>query len=128
MIVLRFFSAVIYDWVIACTLLLAFTATCLLINKNQAIAPGTLWYQICLVLNVLLYYLLSLKYGGQTIGMRAFHLKVISEKGHLTTRQVFGRLILALPAYISAFFLFSRAQNRLFSWTKTRLIYLPGSR
>lgn len=122
--VIKFFSAVIYDLVIACTLLLAFTAVCLLVNKNQAIAPGTLWYQICLVLNLLLYYLLSLKYGGQTIGMRAFHLKVVSGRDNLTGVQILGRLILVLPAYLTAFFLFSGAQNRLYCWTKTRLIHL----
>lgn len=128
MMVIRFFSAVIYDVVIACTLLLAFTAVCLLINNNQTIAPGTLWYQIGLVVNLLLYYLLSLRYGGQTIGMRAFHFKVVSGRDSLTSLQILGRLILALPAYLTAFFLFSTAQNRLFTWTKTRMVYLPATR
>ena len=73
--VIRFISALIYDLIIACTLLFAFTAICLIANKNQAIAPGTPWYQISLVVIVLLYYVLSLRYGGQTIGMRAFRLK-----------------------------------------------------
>lgn len=121
--VFRFVAAVIYDWVIAFVLLLAFTAICLPISKNTAIAPGTLWYQTGLVLNVVSYYTLSLKYGGQTIGMRAFHLKIVSETSRITIPQVITRLILTLPAYLTTFFHFSTAQKRLVSWTKTRLIY-----
>lgn len=123
LMVFRFVAAVIYDWVIAFVLLLAFTAICLLISNNNAITPGTLWYQTGLVLNVLLYYLISVKYGGQTIGMRAFHLKIVSEGSRLTVLQIITRLVLTLPAYLTACFLFSTAQNRLVLWTKTRLIY-----
>lgn len=94
--VIRFFSAVIYDLAIACTLLFAFTALCMLANKNQAIAPGTLWYQISLVVIVLLYYVLSLRYGGQTIGMRAFHLKINKPK-FSKERQIITARVNTMP-------------------------------
>lgn len=122
--VFRFVAAVIYDWIIAFVLLLAFTAICLLISHNNAITPGTLWHQTGLVLNALFYYLISLRYGGQTIGMRAFHLKIVSEFSRLGILQIIARLILTLPAFLTACFFFSTAQNRLVIWTKTRLIYL----
>ena len=123
--VFRFFAAILYDWTIAFALLFAFTAACLLINQNQAIPSGTLWYQTGLILNLLLYYLLSLKYGGQTIGMRAFHLKIVSGDSRLTILQILARLILTFPAHITAGFIFSIAQRRLFSWTNTRLVHQP---
>ena len=90
--IIRFFSAVIYDLVIVCTLLFAFTAICLFVNKNQAIAPGTVWYQISLVMIVLLYYVLSLRYGGQTIGMRAFHLKINKPKFSKARQRITDRV------------------------------------
>lgn len=120
----RYLGAVIYDWVIALTLLLVFTAICLLATKSTVIAPGTHWYQISLVVNLLLYYLFSLRYGGQTIGMRAFRLKIVAKSSRLGVLQIIARLVLTVPAGISACFLFSNTQNRLYCWTKTRLIHL----
>ncbi len=94
--IIRFISALIYDLIIACTLLFVFTAICMLANHNQAIAPGTVWYQISLVVIVVLYCALSLRYGGQTIGMRAFHFKINNPK-FSKDRQIITARVSTIP-------------------------------
>ena len=120
--ILRYSGAMLYDVLIAMTLLLAFTALCLPVCHHRAIEPGTLWYQAGLSLAVTLYYLLSLKYGGQTIGMRAFRLKIVSGNNRLTVLQILARGILTLPIHLLACLLFTNAETLLFSLTRTRMV------
>jgi uncharacterized RDD family membrane protein YckC len=122
--VFRYFAALIYDGLIAFALLFAYTALCMLLNSNQAIAVGTCWYQLTLLLILLFYYVFSLKNGGQTIGMRAWHLKIVSEERAITLLQALTRLALVLATQIFRPVLFSKTEHLINAWTKTQLIKL----
>ncbi|CEK11938.1 RDD family protein [Legionella hackeliae] len=118
---LRSLAAQIYDSFIITALFFAFTTICLLFNHGTAIAAATRWYQFCLIALFVAYYMISLRYGGQTIGMRAWRLQLISKNGNLNWQQTVRRLLLILPAYVVGLVSFHSPQQLLSQWTKTRL-------
>lgn len=120
--VFKWLAALLYDWCVAASLLFFYTALCLFANHNAAITPGTRWYQASLMFILIIYYLFSLKYGGQTIGMRAWRLVIIADKPGLTASQILLRLILIVPALLASLFYFQNPQTILYRWTKTRLM------
>ncbi|MDP1603678.1 MAG: RDD family protein [Legionella sp.] len=122
----RYFAALIYDGLIVLALLFAYTALCMSVNNNQAIAEGTHWYQLSLLFIFVSYYVFSLRNGGQTIGMRAWRLKIISEEKSITLLQATSRLFLGVLAQIFRPFIFSRTEQLINAWTKTTLIKLSN--
>ncbi|ASQ44899.1 RDD family protein [Legionella clemsonensis] len=117
----RYIAAQIYDSFILTALSFGFTAICLLTTHGMAIAPATKWYQYSLLTLFIGYYLTSIRHGGQTIGMRAWRLQLISDNGKLNWWQAAGRLILVLPALAGGLLRFRNPQQLLYRWTKTRL-------
>lgn len=117
----RYLAAQIYDGFIILALFFGFTAICLLTTHGVAITPATRWYQLGLVVVFMSYYQISFIYGGQTIGMRAWHLQLIADNGNLDWRQTARRLILVFPALLVGLLSFNNPHQLLFRWTKTRL-------
>lgn len=74
--IIKYLGALIYDLIILLALCFALTAVILLFRQGQAIPPETLWYQLALLVQALIYYFTSIKFGGQTIGMRAWGIRV----------------------------------------------------
>lgn len=122
--VFRYFAAVFYDGLIVFALFFVYTAVCLFANNNQAIAVDTRWYQLSLLLILVAYYVYSLKNGGQTIGMRAWRLKIVAEDEAISLLQAVGRLLVSFPTQIFRPFIFARTEELLNAWTKIRLIKL----
>lgn len=124
MFYLKYFFALCYDAFIVCALFFAFTALCLLFRKGLAIPPSSTWYQLSLLMLYFLYYYLSVKYGGQTIGMRSWTFKLInSQKETLSLPQIFLRLVLFIPAALLAVFLLKNPARLLEQWSQTKLIH-----
>ncbi|KTD18169.1 RDD family protein [Legionella jordanis] len=118
----RYFAAQVYDFLILIALFFAFTAFCLIGTQGQAISPGTHSYQSALLGLTFAYYAISLRYCGQTIGMRAWRLQLISETDVLGFKQVVKRLLLLLPATVFAVLFGKHPQYLLSCWTKTRIL------
>jgi uncharacterized RDD family membrane protein YckC len=120
---LRYIAAQLYDFFILFALFFASTALCLLINDSQTIEPATRWYQLVLLMMVFLYYAISVKWGGQTIGMRAWGLRLVAaDARNLSWSQVIRRLLCFFPSLILACVWIKNPQTLLFQWTKTRII------
>ncbi|OCH97802.1 hypothetical protein A8135_00830 [Legionella jamestowniensis] len=117
----RYLAAQVYDSFIILALFFGFTAICLLTTHGVAITPATRWYQLSLVVIFISYYQVSFIYGGQTIGMRAWRLRLIADNGNPGWWQAAKRLILVLPALVVGLFSFNNPQRLLFHWTNTRL-------
>lgn len=114
-----------YDAFIVLALFFAFTALCLFIRDGQVIPPGSLWYQLSLLILCLSYFFLSIKYGGQTIGMRAWRLKIISRNENgLTSSEMLQSLILIIPAALLTAFQLKKAARWLKQWHHTRLVQI----
>lgn len=92
-------AAFIYDMLILGALSVALSALFLVIAGSHYEQDQTLrlFFQIAWVLLISAYYLVSWKKGGQTIGMRAWKLRVVgADSQALTTKAVLTRFICAI--------------------------------
>jgi uncharacterized RDD family membrane protein YckC len=135
----RRLAALIYDALLLTALLIMFTAGALFFTHGAAVLPATagVWayvYRAGLVLVIAAYYVLNWLRSGQTLGMRAWHLRTVADSGRPVAlkaallRLVFGLLAWA-PAAIGVLWLYLdperlALQDRL---SKTRVIRLARS-
>ena len=135
----RRLAALIYDALLLAALLMIFTAGALFFTHGAAVVPETAgaWvylYRTGLVLVIAGYYVLNWLRSGETLGMRAWHLRVVADSGKPLTlkaavlRLVFGVLAWA-PAALGVLWLYLdpehlAIQDRL---SKTRVVRLPRS-
>jgi uncharacterized RDD family membrane protein YckC len=129
-------AALLYDSVLLAALLVTFTSGAVALNHRVAIEPKTAggWfylYQAGLVAVVAGYYLLNWTRSGQTLGMRAWHLRAVADSGKpmglraALLRCVFGVLAWA-PAALGVLWLYVDPEHvalhdRL---SKTRVVHL----
>lgn len=93
----RRLAALAYDGLIQLALFFAGTALLLPLTGGQALAPGNPWYGAYLLAISLVYNGWSWFQGGQTIGMRAWRLRLVDQGGApLARRQVYVRYGAAL--------------------------------
>ena len=97
----RRLAALLYDSVLLIALLVAFTSGAVFLNHRVAIEPKTAgaWaylYRVGLIAVIAGYYLLNWIRSGQTLGMRAWHLRAVTELGgpvewkNAVLRLIFG--------------------------------------
>jgi uncharacterized RDD family membrane protein YckC len=132
-------AALIYDGFLLVALLMVFTGTALLFTHGQALLPDTAgpWvyvYRGGLVLVIAAYFVGNWMHSGQTLGMRAWRLWVVDERGtRLNLGPALLRFTLAVvawtPAALGVLWLFIDPErlaihDRL---AKTRLVRSTGS-
>ncbi len=84
----------LYDTLIVIALLMCATALALPLNDGEAFAPDSIWLQLYLLAVVLGFFLLFWRKGGQTLGMRAWKIKLVSlSSDKLTYTQLVIRAI-----------------------------------
>ena len=92
----RRLGALIYDTLLAISVLFFATAVLLPFTGGEAISSDNLVYPVYLLLVVFAYFGGSWCRGGQTLGMRAWRLKVVNTDGHrVTMSQALIRLATA---------------------------------
>lgn len=89
-VLLRRLAAMFYDTFLILALLMLATALLLPFNKGQPVPPGTLVYQIYLVIVAYLYFDYCWRHGGQTLGMKAWKIRCVGARTH---RQTFLRFL-----------------------------------
>ena len=120
--IVRKIAAIAYDTLVICVIEIVLTAVILAFRQGELITPSTHWYQLLLLLSMCCYISLSWRFGGQTIGMKAWHIRLVSSNTNpLSWYQIIARLILFLPACLSSPILMMRPKNLLFLWTKTTI-------
>jgi uncharacterized RDD family membrane protein YckC len=135
---LRRAAALVYDVLLLAALLVAYTAAALVATRGRAILPENVgaWaylYRIGLVCIVAGYFIVNWTRSGQTLGMRAWHLHAVDERGRrLRAGAAALRFVCAiicwLPAALGVLWLYVDPQrlalhDRL---SRTRLVYLAG--
>ena len=78
----KHYAAFFYDLFPILGILLLTGFITLLFRNGQEVPPGTLWFNIITSFEILLYYVYSWKVGGQTLGMRAWRIKIVSNDGN----------------------------------------------
>lgn len=124
MFYIRYIGAFIYDGIILLALFFLFTTLCLCYRHGVAVPPSSAWYQLSLIFIFFIYYFLSHRHGGQTIGMRAWRLKLVSINRHLSWKQIVARFILWAPALICGVLSVKRSRRLLNDWTGSQIIRL----
>jgi uncharacterized RDD family membrane protein YckC len=129
-------AALLYDSVLLAALLVIFTSGAVFLNHRVAVEPETAgaWvylYRAGLVAVIAGYYLLNWTRSGQTLGMRAWHLRAVTESGKpvgwkaAALRFVFGILAWA-PAALGVLWLYADSEHLALHdrLSKTRVIHL----
>jgi uncharacterized RDD family membrane protein YckC len=135
----RRFAALIYDSVLLVALLMIFTAGVLFLTHGVAVEAASVggWvylYRFGLVVVIAGYYLLNWLRSGQTLGMRAWHLRAVSDSGKrlgfqaAALRAVYGALAWA-PAALGVLWLYLDPEHLALHdrLSKTRVVHLAGS-
>ncbi len=103
---LRRLAAIFYDLIIVIAILLIATLPIILLNQGKAIEPQNIYYQGFLLCIVCCYYIGFWVRTGQTTGMAAWRIKLITVNHNkinsltstsLTWKQAILRLITAIP-------------------------------
>ncbi len=120
----------IYDALVVLAILFVGSFLVLPLTGGDAVAAGNPLYQLWLLLLVAAYFLISWRHGGQTLGMRAWSLRLTDPTGQrpampaLMRRLVLGGLLgMPLIGYLSCPFRTDRqALHDLWSGTVTVLL------
>ncbi len=135
----RRLAALVYDAFLLTALLMIFTAAALFFTHGAAVVPATAgrWayvYRAGLVLVIAGYYALNWLRSGQTLGMRAWRLRTVSDCGEtLGLRAVLLRVCFGLiawaPAALGVLWLYLDPQHLALHdrLSKTRVIRLSSS-
>jgi uncharacterized RDD family membrane protein YckC len=135
----RRLAALAYDWLVLLGVLLLFTAPVVMWVAHgeltyQGIGAWVYLYRAALLAILCGYYLLNWLKSGQTLGMRAWRLRVVSDAGApLSWRPALKRLLFSVPAWglagLGVLWLYFDAehvalQDRL---SNTRVVHLTRS-
>jgi uncharacterized RDD family membrane protein YckC len=135
----RRLAALVYDLLLLAALLMIFTGGALFFTHGAAVVPATAgaWvyaYRAGLIGVIGGYYLINWLRSGQTLGMRAWRLRVISDSGRplafkaAILRAVFGALAWA-PVGLGVLWLYLDPDHLAVHdrWSRTRVIRLARS-
>ncbi len=129
-------AALVYDLLLLAALLMIFTGGALFFTHGAAVVPDTAgaWvyaYRAGLIAVIGGYYLINWLRSGQTLGMRAWRLRVVSDAGQpLHFKAALLRVLLGAPAWVPAalgvlWLYVDRDHLALHDrWSKTRVIRL----
>jgi uncharacterized RDD family membrane protein YckC len=102
---------------------------------GRPVPPGTWWFPLCLFAVVVLFFAGFWAHGGQTLGMRAWRIRVVRDDGSaLTWPRAAARLALgfvaAAPAGLGFWWSLLDARKRGWHdrWTHTRVVRATGSK
>jgi uncharacterized RDD family membrane protein YckC len=73
----RRLGALGYDLLVLAAVLMCFTLIVVLIRGLRPIDPGTWWFEACLLGISVLFYGWFWTHGGQTLGMRAWRIRIV---------------------------------------------------
>jgi uncharacterized RDD family membrane protein YckC len=100
---LRRLAAIFYDLLLLTAVFFAITWIVLLARRGAPITPETLWYQGLLVAVSLFFYSWFWTHRGQTLGMRAWKIRVVrADGGTLSWRDAGYRWLAAWLAALPA--------------------------
>lgn len=97
----RRMGAVAYDALVLLAIWFLATALALPVNGGKAIPPGNPWFSAYLAGWALLYFCGSWRWGGQTIGMRAWRIRLLADRGvRPGVGQLLARFAVALVSWL----------------------------
>jgi uncharacterized RDD family membrane protein YckC len=93
------FAAFCYDLLLLGAVIFCFTLSVLLLRGGREIAPGTWWFDVALVALAAAFFCGFWTHGGQTLGMRAWRIRVVRADGNpLEWRRALLRFVATIVA------------------------------
>jgi len=130
----RCLMAGLYDWLLVVAIMMVASVPVVAITAAP-VSPGQIWYRLALISVAALFFIAFWTMGGQTLGMRAWRIKVVQSDGSkVTTTQATSRFACAIVSALAAglgfvWMLFSREKLSWHDqWSGTRLILLPKTK
>lgn len=74
-------AALVYDLLVILALGVCFTLAILAVRLGRAVPAGSVWFELCLLGIAFLFFAGFWARGGQTLGMRAWRIRVVAEDG-----------------------------------------------
>lgn len=97
---IRHLAAIVYDSLLLTALLFLATALLLPFNNGEAFSSQQFFYPIYLFAVSFLFYGWFWTHGGQTLGLKAWKIKVISDNGEMISwRQALIRFIVSILSW-----------------------------
>ncbi len=128
----RRLAAFCYDLLLLTALLVCFTLVVLAARLGAAPPPGTWWFSASLLAIAMAFFCGFWVHGGQTLGMRAWRIRVIRADGNALTwlraAARFGLAVVAtLPLGLGLWWSLIDAEKRAWHdrWTATRVVRAP---
>jgi uncharacterized RDD family membrane protein YckC len=125
----RRLAAFCYDLLLLAALVVCFTLAVLAARRGAAVPPGSWWFPLCLFAIALVFFSGFWVHGGQTVGMRAWRIRVVCEDGRpmtwLRAAARFGAAVVAAaPAGLGLWWAWLDRRGRGWHdvWTRTRVV------
>ncbi len=97
--ILKRIASMFYDLLIVCSILMLYTSLLVLLNSGLPIDSGCLAYSASLLMVTFMYFFMSWQRLGQTLGMRAWKIKIMDSSFSLPTRKMCAiRFITSIPS------------------------------
>ncbi len=77
----RRLAAICYDTLLVVALLMVLTGIVIIARAGTGVEPGEPWFQALLMVGYWLYFAWSWTHGGQTVGMRAWRMRLVGPDG-----------------------------------------------
>jgi uncharacterized RDD family membrane protein YckC len=130
---LRRLGAMLYDSLLVIALLMLATVPFVVVRGGDIVEPNdNLAYQICMLLVMFAFFVFFWSYGGQTLGMRAWRMRLETKAGDVPSFQTASlRFLVAMLSLLALGlgFLWQLWDKDRLTWhdrlTGTRLRYYP---
>jgi len=122
-------AALCYDLLLLTALDVCFTLLVLAVRLGEAVPPGSWWFAASLLAIAAAFFCGFWVHGGQTLGMRAWRIRVVRDDGRpltwlLASARFGAGLVAALPAGLGLWWSVFDGQKRGWHdrWTRTRVV------
>ena len=133
---LRRLAALSYDALLLVGLVFSFTLLVVVVAEalGRPVRPGSVWFQLSVTALVAAFFCGCWVHGGQTLGMRAWRIRVLRDDGaRLTWARAIARfaaaLVAALPAGLGFWWSMLDETGRAWHdrWTRTRVVRVDAA-
>ena len=128
-------AALCYDLLLVAALLFCFTLAVLAARLGAAVPPGSWWFPLCLLGVAMAFFCGFWVRGGQTVGMRAWRIRVVRDDGRAlgwprAVARFAAGIAAALPAGLGLWLSVLDSRKRAWHdrWTGTRVVRVPANR
>ena len=125
----RRLAALLYDALLLAALLFVFTLAAIAVRGGRPIPSGTAWYDASLVAILMVFFCGFWTHGGQTAGMRAWQIRLVSATGGRVTLgaaslRFVAAMLAALPLGLGFVASLWDPQHRCWHdhWSRTRVV------